>query len=263
MILLLGGTADTAPLAAMLAEARYQVLVSMATEVPLVIGDHPRISRRTGALDGAGLLGLLSDLGIQALIDAAHPYAEALHHNAREAAARAGIPYLAYVRPPLVPPGGNVIPVSSHEEAAESAFSFHRPVLLTTGSRNLVPYAKAAGQTGLELVVRVLDTEESLKACREAGIPARNVVTGRGSFSLAQNLEVIRKFAIGVIVTKDSGEAGGVRAKWEAAQLAGCRLVVVARPKRPDKYAFEDMPDLVAALHQLLKFHKKRLEKLL
>lgn len=43
MILLLGGTADTAILATMLAEAGYDVLVSTATGIPLATGDHPRI----------------------------------------------------------------------------------------------------------------------------------------------------------------------------------------------------------------------------
>ncbi|MDO9585413.1 MAG: hypothetical protein Q7I93_02885 [Syntrophales bacterium] len=43
MILLLGGTADTAILAAMPAEAGYDVLVSTAAGIPLATGDHPRI----------------------------------------------------------------------------------------------------------------------------------------------------------------------------------------------------------------------------
>lgn len=46
MILLLGGTADTAILATMLAEAGYDVLVSTATGIPLATGDHPRIRRQ-------------------------------------------------------------------------------------------------------------------------------------------------------------------------------------------------------------------------
>jgi precorrin-6A/cobalt-precorrin-6A reductase len=37
----------------------------------------------------------------------------------------------------------------------------------------------------------------------------------------------------GVLVTKDSGEAGGVDAKVEAARQSGCEVVVIERPKRP------------------------------
>ncbi len=248
MILLLGGTADTAPLATMLAEAGYEVLVSTATSIPLATGDHPRISRRVGALDRDEFLGLLSAAGIQAVVDAAHPYAEGAHRNARAAAAGAGIPYLSYVRPPVIPSGSDMIPAGSHSEAAELAFSFGKPVLLTTGSRNLASYTAAARQTGLELVVRVLDAPESLTACGEAGIAPGNIVTGRGPFSVDQNVRLIRKFGIGVIVTKDSGAAGGVNAKREAARREGCSLVVVSRPEPPVQDAFADIADLLKVL---------------
>ncbi len=248
MILLIGGTADTAPLATMLAEAGYEVLVSTATGIPLAAGKHPRISRRAGILDRDEFLGLLSTAGIQAVIDAAHPYAEVAHRNARAAAAGAGIPYLAYVRPAVILPGSDVIPACSHAAAAEVAFSFGKPVLLTTGSRNLSPYLAAARRAGVELVARVLDSAESLKACGEAGIAPGKIVTGRGPFSVDQNVELIRKFGIGVIVTKDSGVAGGVSAKREAARREGCFLVVVSRPEPPDQDAFADMAHLLMAL---------------
>ena len=58
MILLIGGTSETASLASGMAAAGYAVLVSTATEVPLAIEEHPRIHRRTGRLDEAGLVTL-------------------------------------------------------------------------------------------------------------------------------------------------------------------------------------------------------------
>ena len=51
MILLIGGTSETAPLASGLAGVGYEVLVSTATDSRLNVGDHPRISRRAGRLD--------------------------------------------------------------------------------------------------------------------------------------------------------------------------------------------------------------------
>lgn len=248
MILLLGGTADTAPLATLLAEAGYKVLVSTATGVPLATGDHPRIMRREGPLDQEKFVQLLVEQGIRAVIDAAHPYAAEVHRTARMAAAHVPIPYLAYLRPSVIPPGSDVIRADGHEEAARLAFAVGRPVLLTTGSRNLLPYAVVARQAGGALIVRVLDQPESLQACREAGILPRNIITGRGPFSIEDNIQIIRRFSIGVLVTKDSGKAGGVDAKREAARREGCVLVVVLRPLLSDRDVYDDLESLLGAL---------------
>ena len=248
MILLLGGTADTAPLATLLAEAGYNVLVSTATDVPLATGDHPRITRRTGPLDQEKLVQLLIQHGIRAVIDAAHPYAAEVHRTARAAAAYVPILYLAYLRPAEILPGSDVIRAGDHEEAARLAFAIGRPVLLTTGSRNLLPYAVAARKTGETLIVRVLDHPESLQACREAGILPRNIIAGRGPFSIEDNIQIIKRFSIGVLVTKDSGKAGGVDAKREAARREGCALVVVLRPLLSDRDVYGSTESLLREL---------------
>ncbi len=75
MILLIGGTSETAPLAEALAAAGFKVLVSTATEVPLNVGDHPNIFSRSGKLDGPDMAQLAKKRGVQAIVDASHPYA--------------------------------------------------------------------------------------------------------------------------------------------------------------------------------------------
>ena len=274
MILLIGGTSETAPLAAVLAAAGYAVLVSTATETPLAIGDHPRIARRSGRLDAEKMAALIAEKGIRAIVDAAHPYAVEAHRTAREAAARLAIPCLLFCRPALLtpaavppeggpsasgPPAGRGLPeitvafAADHAAAAALAFADRRPVLLTTGSRNLAPYADAARKTGIPLWVRVLDAPESLTACREAGIPAERIIAGRGPFSVEENLALIGRCGIGVLVSKESGRAGGLDAKLAAARLSGCRIVVIGRPSLlPSLPVFSDPADLVAALKDLL-----------
>ncbi len=262
MILLIGGTSETAPLAEGLVRAGYEVLVSTATDAPLAIGDHPRISRRMGRLDVDGLVTLGRGKGIRAIVDAAHPYAVAAHAAAHEAAARLGIPCLIFRRAEVLQPksdrrigapGSRVSFAADHAEAAQMAFAEGRPVLLTTGSRNLAPYAQGARRTGVPLAVRILNAPESLAACRAAGIPEDRIIAGRGPFSLAQNLAVIRRFAVGVIVTKESGRAGGIDAKLAAAEEANCRIIVIGRPERSSRDpAFDQPAALIAALQGLI-----------
>ncbi len=272
MILLIGGTSETAPLAFGLAAAGYDILVSTATDAPLAIGEHPRIRRRTGRLDEAGLVDLVTARQIRAIVDAAHPYAATVHEAAQNAAKLRGIPCLRLHRPEALPPesrdsesrpadspsgspespGTPVRFAADHREAAALAFADGRPVLITTGSRNLVPYTEAARRTGILFAVRVLDAPESLAACRAAGIAEDQIIAGRGPFALGENLAAIRRFGIGVIVTKESGLAGGFDAKLAAARHADCRVIVLSRPKATAAGpVFDDPAALIAALKDL------------
>lgn len=262
MILLIGGTSETAPIATGLAAEGFEILVSTATDAPLAIGDHPRISRREGRLDEAGMIALAREKGIRAIVDAAHPYAAAAHAAAQRAAQRLGIPCLVFRRPEALSPdkgrggmkasGTPVRFAADHAGAAEMTFAIGRPVLLTTGSRNLAPYAEAARRTGIPCVARVLDSRESLDACRAAGIPEERIIAGRGPFSVEENLAAIQRFGIGVIVTKDSGRSGGVEAKLAAARQTDCRVIVIRRPETPACGPIFDNPaTLIAALRDI------------
>jgi len=253
MILLIGGTSETAPLASGIARAGYEVLVSTATDAPLAIEDHPRLRRRTGRLDEEGLVALAGEQGIRAIVDAAHPYATAAHAAVQDAAKRMGIVCLIFRRPEAETSGMPVHIAADHREAAALAFADGRPVLITTGSRNLAPYAEAARRTGIPFAVRVLDAPESLAACRAAGIAADRIVAGRGPFTLEANLAAIRRFGIGVIVTKESGRAGGLDAKLAAAREADCLVVVIRRPEASAaELSYESPAALIAALRALV-----------
>ena len=253
MILLIGGTSETAPLSSGLAVAGYEVLVSTATDAPLAIEEHPRIRRRMGRLDEEGLVSLAKEKRIRAIVDAAHPYATAAHVAALNAANHLEIPYVVFRRPEAETSGVPVRFAADHREAAALAFADGRPVLITTGSRNLAPYAEEARRTGIPFAVRVLDAPESLAACRKAGIAGERTIAGRGPFTLEENLAAIRRFGIGVIVTKESGRAGGLDAKLAAACQANCRVIVLSRPEAPDTgLTFDNPAALIAALRDLV-----------
>ncbi len=262
MILLLGGTSETAPLATELAEAGYRVLVSTASDVELDVGRHERISRRTGPLEAADVVELIEGHGVRAIVDATHPYAEQAHRMADEAAGRGGAPVFRLHRPPaLASPGGadaagdqdELLFADDHERAAELACRAGRSILLTVGANNVGVYVRHARAAGVALAARVLDREQSLRACQEAGLAHERIVAGRGPFSQAENREHIRRFAADVLVTKDSGQAGGLAEKLAAARAEGCRVVVLRRPPASGgARVFETIDDLVAAVKRIV-----------
>ncbi|MHB8879292.1 MAG: precorrin-6A reductase, partial [Myxococcaceae bacterium] len=196
-------------MAAALARAGHQVLVSTATDTPLYLEPHPAVRRRAGRLDHAGLGALVREHAIRAIVSATHPFAAAARRAARSVAAEAGIPMFTFMRPSRLRGDEEVIFVGSHEEAARVAFEPGRPVLLTTGSRNLEPYARAARLRPARLVARVLAHPDSTAACAAVGLGGDAVVSGRGPFSVEENRALLEKFEIGTLVTKDSGEPGG------------------------------------------------------
>ncbi len=248
MILLLGGTGESVFLASHLAEQGYPVLVSTATDIPLDIKDHPLITRRQGELKEEDFMDLVRSQGIRAIVDSTHPYAQKISVLAQKAAEAAAIPYFLWERPTAVPRDENFLFARDHEEGAFLAFSFFKPVLLTTGSRNLGPYVEKSRQNRVPLWVRVLPHPESIAACRQAGIPEDHILFGRGPFSIEENRGVIKKYSIGVLVTKDSGLSGGVLEKLEAAKQEHCQVVVIERPEGLPGKRFQRTEDLLDVL---------------
>jgi precorrin-6A/cobalt-precorrin-6A reductase len=230
MILLLGGTSETVSISEALVNQGFDVLLSTATTMPLR-GQLPESVRlRSGMLDEQGMEKLIREEKITAVVDATHPYAEAVSKNAWKACQTMGIQYVAYERPALVQPClFHAVP--DHQAGAELAFSFGKPVLLTIGVRNLAPYVAEARKRGLALRARVLNHPDSVTACHEAGLSDREIFCADGPFTVEENIKHLEMF--GVLVTKDSGEAGGVDTKLEAARQCGCEVVVIERPKRP------------------------------
>jgi precorrin-6A/cobalt-precorrin-6A reductase len=230
VILLLGGTSETAPIADGLAGSGYRVLVSCATNMALTTGCHRNIIRRNGALDAKSLALLIKAERISLLVDATHPYATGIRSSAYEAAKISGVPYLAYVRPEGHYHDKNIVRAGGHQIAARRAFAFSKPVLLTIGVKNIAPYSRESRRTGVPVVVRVLPEPSSIETCRLQGISEEHIIGKRGPFSVEDNRETIRKYFIGVLVTKESGRAGGISQKIEAARLENCMVILVERP---------------------------------
>jgi precorrin-6A/cobalt-precorrin-6A reductase len=253
MILLLSGTSDARPIVAQLLQSGHRVLVSQATEVHLKLDSYPNLETRAGPLDDASLEALVETRAIRAIIDATHPYATSIRATARRVAMLKKIPYRSFVRPPALDPAVSGMEIArDHAVAALMAFAHGRPVLLTTGTKHLTPYVEQSQRTGLRLVVRVLDHPGSQEACRKAGIAEEDVLAGRGPFSVEENRRHIRAFGIGVLVTKDSGQAGGTPEKLQAAQAEGCRVVVVGRPAQDEEHSFSDVDAMLASLAEVL-----------
>lgn len=252
MILLLGGTAESVPISRALVDDGFEILLSMGTSMALRESFPPMVKRRSGPLDARGMASVIIENSIIAVVDATHPYADAASRNAWQAAMMTGVPYVAFERPPSITDAPDISITADHHSAARVACSFGRPVLLTIGSRHCAPYIEHARSNSITVIARVAQNPVSIGLCRDAGLGRDCILAADGPFSESENTAAIRRYGIGVLVTKDSGDAGGVPAKISAARVEGCRIVVVSRPPRPCG-GFDSIPDLLRALHSSLE----------
>ena len=82
----------------------------------------------------------------------------------------------------------------------------------------------------MRVVARVLPVTESLAACAAAGLEPRDVIAMQGPTTAELDAALLRHLGARVLVTKDSGDAGGLGEKLRAAEQAGATAVVVERP---------------------------------
>jgi precorrin-6x reductase/cob(I)alamin adenosyltransferase len=234
VILVLGGTSDARQLAAELRGAGHDVLVSTASDYGARLAGPSGAEVRAGRLDEEELERLVSGSG--AVVDATHPFAERISAAAAAACTRLGRPYLRLERPAGDLPAG-VARARDAAEAARLATELARErggaVLLTVGSKTVDVYAAAAREAGVRLVARVLPLPESLAACAAVGLEPRDVIAMQGPASAELDTALLRHLGAAVLVTKDSGAAGGLDEKLRAAELAGAAAVVVDRPQAP------------------------------
>ena len=229
-ILLIGGTSDAARVASELLAEGHEVLHSAFSDEPLPLPVHPRLSRRHGPLDREGFASLVESQGIGRIVDAAHPFAVQVHEEAKAAAQLLGLPYERRLRPEAHYDYDRLHWVSGHQEARVLCVNLGGPWLLTVGSRHAALYAQAARKAGITLHARILDNAQSLEAGLAAGIPKDHLILGRGPFSYEDNLHLLARLGARVLVSKDSGIAGGVPEKIEAARALGCEVVLIRRP---------------------------------
>jgi precorrin-6A/cobalt-precorrin-6A reductase len=220
-VLLLGGTAEGRALAKAL-HPNVDIISSLAGRVP-----DPALPEgpvRIGGFGGVnGLRSWLQEQGIDAVVDATHPFAATMTAHAAEVCGELRLPHLVLARPAWDP--GAAIVVASDVDAAEAVVR-HRysRVFLTTGRSGVRAFACSDAWF---LIRAVTDPDV-------ASLPRHHqVLLSRGPYHYDDELTLLREHRIDALVTKNSG-GGMTRAKLDAAAALDIPVVMVARPQLPD-----------------------------
>ncbi|MDN5293757.1 MAG: precorrin-6A/cobalt-precorrin-6A reductase [Eubacteriales bacterium] len=253
-ILILAGTVDGKNIARRLVAEGFPVLTTAAREYGASLLRAEGIPCRQGPLSEKELAALLREEEVAAVVDATHPYASEISRLAATVTAEQGIPLLRYRRPSTSLPESPLIHrAEGYEAAAHLACRLGKRVFLTTGSKHLPLFAAVAARAGCQVVARILPDPVSLDQALAAGIAPENIIAARGPFSREFNRAMFREMQAEVVVTKDSGLAGGTEEKVAAALELGIPVVVVDRPEEKWDGAFVagSVEEVIAVLSEI------------
>ena len=222
-LLILGGTAEAAALAAALA-GTVRVTTSLAgrTEQPALPPGEVRI----GGFGGAeGMAAWLGENAVDLVVDATHPFAAAISAHAAEACSGLGLPRLRLQRPAWRrDPRDRWIEVADIDAAAHTLAMLGGRAFLTIGVQELAAFA---GLDHVWLLIRLISPPH---VALELG--PHEMVYGRGPFCLAEERLLLQRHRISCLVTKASGGAA-TEAKLIAAREAELLVIMVRRPPPP------------------------------
>ncbi|MEN0614752.1 cobalt-precorrin-6A reductase [Klebsiella indica] len=229
-VLVMGGTSDARALCQQLDAARVKYTLSVATATGKQLAGDLQGQVRCGRLDLQEMVAWLKANRTRWVIDASHPYAEAVSRNIIRACAEAGVLLSRYQRPEQL--SGLTHPllytVRNIDEACEVARGLGQRVLLTTGSKDLARWR--AGLAGKTLLARVLPVPDAIAQCAELGFGVNEIFALCGPFSAGFNAAFYRQCRADVVITKASGAEGGYQEKVQPCLDAGIPCIVVTRP---------------------------------
>ncbi|RAU20629.1 cobalt-precorrin-6A reductase [Paramagnetospirillum kuznetsovii] len=227
-VLILGGTTEAAALARAL-DGKVEIITSLAGRAGI---PHIPGGVRVGGFGGAsGLEAYLRAEGIEAVIDATHPFAARISAHAQTACAATGIRRTTLCRAEWTKHADDHwIEVGSMAEAAEKLPSLGKRAFLTVGAGEAAAFAEVAG---VWFLVRLL---------KAASLPLTDyaVITGRPPFSVEDEGALMAGHRIDVLVTKASGGAA-TYGKIEAARTLGLPVLMIRRPPPPEGESVESI----------------------
>ena len=214
-ILLLGGVTEALAIARTLGPENIYSLAGVG-RVPTDLTCQVRVGGYGGV---EGLAQFVRDEHIGLILDATHPYAAQISHNAAQAARLCGVPCWALRRPAWRPQAGDDWrEVADWAELIEALKPFKRP-LFTLGREPLQHLDEIPQEQFWTL--RALEVYPGNERCE--------VIGARGPFLIENERALFERQKIDVLISKNSGSTA-TEPKLEVARERGVPVLVLRRP---------------------------------
>lgn len=228
-IVVFSGTSDSFEIIKLLVKNGFNVIASVATnEGTKMLSNIDNIKISEERLDNEKMTEFFINSKTNIVVDASHPYAENVSKTAIEVCKSLNIKYIRYERP-SEGVNENCIFVDNYEKAVEFVEKINGNILVTTGVNNIEKYM-ALNNYKNRIFARVLNNEKSYNKAKYIGLSDEHILQGSGIYTTSNNINVINKYNIKSIITKDSGRAGGFLEKTEAAHICNIPIIIIKRP---------------------------------
>ncbi len=230
-LLIFGGTSEGRRLAEYCASKGIYAQVSTATDYGAsLLPDSPFIKKSVGRLDSEQIEDLILSGGYAMIIDATHPYAQEVSENIKAACGRLGNSslLLRLARDVSTDICGKAF--ESVSGAVKYINTVDGNILSVLGSKELDSLTAVDGYR-TRLFIRILPDERFKEICLSLGIRQDHIITGKGPFTVEQNISHIKQCGAKLMLTKASGAAGGYPQKVTAAERCGIQLLTILPPK--------------------------------
>lgn len=235
-ILILGGTKDSINIIEFIKD-NYEayILTTTTTEYGAKLaregGSDETIAR---PLPKEELKEVIIKNNINLVIDATHPFAEHITQTIAGIVREENIAFIRFERP--ITNLENID--TSHVHYVKSFDDAGKLIADNFNQGNVLHFA---GANTMETIVkyvpverfypRILKVESSLEKCEKLKIPENHIIPMTGAATTPENIELIEKYNASIMITKESGEIGGVFEKIEAANIKNIAVIMIQRPE--------------------------------
>ncbi|MDW6005196.1 precorrin-6A reductase [Vibrio mangrovi] len=229
-VLVFGGTSDAVEICRMLEQYHIRYTLSVATPEGEAAAQSLTAPVIQGRMDSETMCAWIVEHRVDCVIDAAHPYAQILRETIVNAGMNSACPVIRYERPALHDfiEHPLVIRVGSIAKACQRILPEQQKILLTTGSKDLALFSRLL--TDKTLYARVLPTSGVVAECESLGLGSDQIIAMKGPFSAAMNHALYDTIQPDVVITKESGQAGGFAEKVAPCIELGMTCIVIERP---------------------------------
>ena len=198
---------------------------------------------------------LINKFGITVFVDASHPYASEVSKTLIKVCKEMKIDYISYERKSFFhnlsknnikkeESVENIIFVETYEELQEVFKSIDGNILNTTGSNNALKIENLKGENN-RMIHRILPSPKVISKLLDNGISMDNIIAIKVPFGFEINNGIIKEYKIKALITKDSGEEGGMKEKIDSALLNDVKIIVIKRPNMSYGIEFNDIKEML------------------
>lgn len=251
-VLIIAGTTDAKTVIERLLEKNHDAAVTVTTRLGAgMLDEFKNLDIYQGKLNKEHITQLIRTLKPACLIDAANPFSTEITRNAINVCKYEALPYIRYERERVsYEDDPDITIVKNYGEACDVLMNCEGNILLTLGSNKIETFKKIPDYSQ-RVYLRVLPDWKVLSKCESLGFSPKNIIAIKGPYNEALNIELFKYCQAAVLVTKESGNMGGVVDKINAAKKLGMKIILVDRIEACCNNKFSSVEELLKCVDRI------------